>query len=99
MTRISSQNVGKLYTKPKLSTKDLHCLYSTSTVCDSKVHYAMNKVFYYSRICVSIIILNYSCVSVRPSVTEGQRKRLDLETQDAVSLAVELQKLETSSLH
>ena len=44
-------------------------------------------------------ISNFSCVSVRPSVTGGQRKRFDLETQDAVSLAVELQKVEMGSLY
>ena len=41
------------------------------------------------------IKINYSCVSVRPSVrpsvTGDQWKRFDLETQDAVSPAVELQ--------
>ena len=35
--------------------------------------------------------------SVRPSVTEGQRKRFDPEKQEAVSLAIERQELELSN--
>ena len=36
--------------------------------------------------------------SVHPSVTEGQRKRFDLETPAAVSRAVERRKLEVGDL-
>ena len=44
----------------------------------------------------SIMIVVRLCVrpSVRPSVTGGQRKRFDPEKQEAVSLAIERQKLE-----
>ena len=40
------------------------------------------------------LYINYSCVSTCLSVTEGQRKRFDLETQDAVSLAADSKRLE-----
>ena len=45
------------------------------------------------------IVLHYKILVVRPSVTEGhlQRKRFDPEKQEAVSLAIERQKLELSN--
>ena len=48
--------------------------------------------------CGTLSLYYYSCVSVRPSITGGQRKRFDPETQDAVSLAIERQKLEPGNL-
>ena len=40
----------------------------------------------------------YSCLSVCLSVTGGQRKRFDCETQEAVHLAIERLKLELGDL-
>ena len=42
--------------------------------------------------------IKISCVCVRSSVTEGQWKRFDLETQSAVSLAVERKRLHIDNL-
>ena len=42
----------------------------------------------------NILIKNYSGVSDCPSDMEGQRKRFDLNTQDAVSLATDGYRLE-----
>ena len=40
----------------------------------------------------------YKIIVVRPSVTGGQRKRFDFETQEAVYLAIERWKLELGDL-
>ena len=54
-----------------------------------------------TRTCISLYE-NYSCpsvcLSVCPSVTGGHRKRFDPEKQEAVSLAIEQQKLELGNL-
>ena len=42
-----------------------------------------------SGIHIIIILSNYSCVSICPSITEGQQKRFDHKTQDPVSLATD----------
>ena len=52
-------------------------------------HYHYTKIIVV-RLCV--------CLSVCPSVTGGQRKQFDPEKQEAISLAIEQQKLELGNL-
>ena len=64
-------------------------------VAQSKILIGMYMYYHYIKILVVRLCIRPSvCPSVRPSVMEGQWKRFDPEKQEAVSLAIERQKLE-----
>ena len=67
---------------------------------DLRLKYELNipllELYHYTKI---IVVRPSVRLSVRLSVTEGQRKRFDLETPAAVSRAVERRKLELGDLY
>ena len=80
-----------------------YCLGVVLAMCTLTSQLALINTYFSPVFCsntlLSAINVIVVCMSVRPSVTEGQRKQLDFKTQDTVSLAIDQKKLRLGSLY